>query len=301
MYILICLYKRSLLKLYISILFYFSFLISASSQNQTFGNNFNFVNYLLKNNLNKEALYALDNLDTTNFKIQQYDSLYYNKGYCNFKIENYLLSKHSFLKVSKHSDKYELSVLQASFNAIQLKNYTESSLLLDSVNFTTNDTIYMALKNLQKAGIALLNRNLDEYKYYQEANTALGNSFITEKKRLKETYNTLLAHKNKSPFVAGLMSAVLPGSGKWYAGKKGQGLSSFFTVLVLGLLTHEAYTNGGIKSVGCIGYGSLLSLFYVGNIWGSVATVKTSNKEFNQLMNNEIMVSLKLPFGYIVR
>lgn len=301
MYILISPFNKPLLKLCLSILFYFSFYIGALSQTQTFGNNFNFVNYLLKNNLYKEALYALDNLDTTSFKVQQFDSLYYNKGYCNFKIENYLLSKHSFLKVSKHSDKYGLSVLQASFNAMQLKNYSESALILDSLNISTNDTIYLPLKNLQKAGIALLNRNLNEYKYYEEANQGLGNSYITEKKKLKETYNTILIHKNKSPFVAGLMSAVLPGSGKWYAGKKGQGLSSFFTVLVLGLLTHEAYTNGGIKSVGCIGYGSLLSLFYVGNIWGSVATVKTSNKEFNQLMNNEIMVSLKLPFGYLVR
>ena len=71
-----------------------------------------------------------------------------------------------------------------------------------------------------------------------------------------------------SPWVAGMMSVVIPGSGKIYAGKTGQGIITFIQNVALGVQAYEAYRRDGWKSPRFLIYGGLFSFFYVGNVWG---------------------------------
>ncbi len=301
MHLLILNFHRYSLRFCLTVLGTTLLLLNATAQVHTFGNNLDFVNHLFKNKLFKETIIALENIDTTNFNKQQFDSLYYYKGYSNYSTAQFSEAQKDFLAVSLQSNKYKFSVFHAALIASQLNNYLASALILDSIQIAPSDTLYCSLLHIEKAGVALLGRNLQRYAILDTTLPIEENNFTAEKKRLNNSYLKLLHHKDKSPLIAGLMSGLLPGAGKYYVGKKGQGLSAFFTQAVLGLLTYEAYQQGGIKSLACISYASLFSLFYIGNVWGSVTTAKTTNKEFNQSINNEIMFTLKLPFGYVFR
>ena len=99
----------------------------------------------------------------------------------------------------------------------------------------------------------------------------------------------------KSPWVAGIMSVVIPGSGKIYAGKTGQGIITFIQNLALGLQAYEAYRRDGWKSPRFLVYGGLFTFFYVGNIWGSALTVHVRRQEFNDKVNEQILFNMQIP------
>jgi len=99
--------------------------------------------------------------------------------------------------------------------------------------------------------------------------------------------------------LAAFYSAIIPGSGKIYAGRLGDGLSSFFIVSSLGLITAENWYKAGIKNPKTIFFGSLFSVFYVGNIWGSYFSVQIQNDEFNHEMDHKILFDLHIPLRTI--
>lgn len=95
------------------------------------------------------------------------------------------------------------------------------------------------------------------------------------------------------------MSAVVPGSGKFYAGYRGQALSSMFPTLIFAASAAEAYHRAGPKSFQFIAAASIFSIFYVGNIWGSVLSVKTFYEIRNNEIRNNIMLDLHIPLRRI--
>ena len=104
---------------------------------------------------------------------------------------------------------------------------------------------------------------------------------------------------HKSGLLAGCMSAVIPGLGKIYAGKTKQGLSSFLPVTLMGVQAYEAYRVSGIKSVRFILSAGLFSVFYFGNIWGSVLSVSVRREEINDEINNQILFNMRIPLQRI--
>ncbi len=106
---------------------------------------------------------------------------------------------------------------------------------------------------------------------------------------------SIFSHKKKSKFVAGALSAIIPGAGKWYAGKKKQAIGAFLPIISSALLTLEAYNKGGIKDARFWIYGSLFTTFYIGNIWGSTIAVKVRNDEFNKVYENKILFDMHIP------
>jgi len=95
--------------------------------------------------------------------------------------------------------------------------------------------------------------------------------------------------QKKSPLLAGIYSAVIPGSGKYYCGKKNQFLTAFLPTLALGIQTYEAGTKGGMGSARFIVSGILFSFFYFGNIWGSVLEAKNHHIQNYREFENEIL------------
>jgi tetratricopeptide (TPR) repeat protein len=83
----------------------------------------------------------------------------------------------------------------------------------------------------------------------------------------------------RSPAAAGVLSAILPGSGKLYAGRTADGLFSFGLVGTLVLLSGLRFADEGVRSVRGWVYGSFALLFHAGNIYGSVAAAREFNLE----------------------
>jgi len=108
-------------------------------------------------------------------------------------------------------------------------------------------------------------------------------------------YDRLSSFKHRSPVLAGFYSALLPGAGKWYAGKKKQAIAAFLPIISLAAITYESYRKDGVKSARFIGFGTLFSIFYIGDIWGSTLSVKIRRNEFYKEYDNKILFDMHIP------
>lgn len=85
--------------------------------------------------------------------------------------------------------------------------------------------------------------------------------------------------KKKSALVAGLLSAIVPGAGKWYAGYFGTPFAALIINSVLGGVALELGIKQGWTSWPAIASYAAFSAFYAGNIIGTVYSVKIKKKE----------------------
>ncbi|MCG6187507.1 hypothetical protein K5G00_08845 [Maribellus maritimus] len=97
--------------------------------------------------------------------------------------------------------------------------------------------------------------------------------------------------KEKSPFVAASMSAIIPGSGKAYSGYWGDAVMSLLFVSTNAWLSYQGFKKKGVKSITGWIFGSISFGFYTGNIWGSAKAAKNRNtaaynKLYNEAKNN---------------
>jgi len=91
------------------------------------------------------------------------------------------------------------------------------------------------------------------------------------------------------------MSSLIPGLGKIYAGKIGQGISSFLTCSMFALIGIEQYNKRGLSDYRTIIASSLFTIFYIGNIWGSYFSVLIAEKEYNNAINKNILFNIHIP------
>ncbi len=83
----------------------------------------------------------------------------------------------------------------------------------------------------------------------------------------------------KSPVFAGILSAVIPGSGKIYAGRFMDGLISMVTVGIFGGMAVYSFYDEGMGSVRGWIYTGVGGIFYLGDIYGSVTAALMYNRE----------------------
>jgi len=89
--------------------------------------------------------------------------------------------------------------------------------------------------------------------------------------------NEALTLSFKSPALAGLMSAIVPGSGRIYAGNWQDGLLSFVIIGVSAWQAYRGFERGGTASAYAWIYGLTGLGFYAGNIYGSIKEVNRTN------------------------
>jgi TM2 domain-containing membrane protein YozV len=92
----------------------------------------------------------------------------------------------------------------------------------------------------------------------------------------------------KSPVAAGILSAVIPGSGKIYAGHFMDGVFSLVTVGIFGGMAAYSFYEEGVGSVRGWIYTAVGGIFYAGNIYGSVTAAHLSNNEQEQRIIREV-------------
>jgi len=112
-----------------------------------------------------------------------------------------------------------------------------------------------------------------------------------QKDRLEPFYEMSLNPDYKSPAIAGIFSAVIPGSGKMYVGEWGDGITA---LLATGLLAFLAFDNfrADHKTRAWI-YTGLGAFFYTGNIYGSIASAQIFNAKINFDFNEGIKLFLE--------
>ena len=91
----------------------------------------------------------------------------------------------------------------------------------------------------------------------------------------------------KKAGLAGVLSAVIPGLGKVYAGDRKDAIVSLLFVGGLGFQAYRAFSRRGSGSVAGWLYASAGFGFYLGNIYGSVKAVRQYNQRRFTQFNNE--------------
>jgi hypothetical protein len=254
-----------------------------------------FIEHLVKTGCYKEALYLLDSGDCAPFQMN--DSIIYLRGWSLYLLNQPVASSESLIKIEPSSVYYLKSHFYASYNYTQAANFDKAEESLNKMDIRSDSMI--SLKNYQLAGIKLIQGNLPEFEEWL-------NEVDHNRYWMSDPYKNLLnlstemkSHKSKSPFAAGLMSGIIPGSGKLYAGKKGEAVTAFLSTAGLGLVTWENYRKSGISSFKTILFGSAFAVTYIANIYGAVFSVRILEKEYNENVKSTILFNLRIPLDRI--
>lgn len=284
----------------LSLIYIFVFLqcFSFSQKDSSiFLNDFNFIIHLTKNKLFDEAERERENIFKNKNITQAYkDSINYFMGMNYFNEKQFVRSKKLFLEISDTPLFYYKSIYLASTIDLDKNQLDSAARILTSIE-QTNNTDLNELNMFEQLGVKLLKRD-----YY--AFDSLSNSLVFANKLLESEYSNLKNYykidrniKRKSPLVAGLLSAIVPGMGKVYAGNTGQGLASFLSCGLFGAIAFENSFRLGYTHPQTLFFMGVFGAFYIGNIWGSAVSVQAIKNE-KQLENKyNILVSLKLPIS----
>lgn len=251
-----------------------------------------FIKHLINKGYYKEAIYLIDR-DTFDYQKQQLDSLHFFHGWAHYSLKNLEQSTHFLLKVGNESPFYRKSHFFAGYNQIYLENYDEAQNIFNQMNI--REEPHLSLLNFELTGIDMLQGNWqqakEQLKLVNENNATLYEQVLALEEICKEHEN----HSSKSPVLAGIMSGIIPGTGKIYAGETGSGIASMIGTVGFGLITWENYHKRGIKNAKTIIFGSIFILNYVSNIYGSVISIKVSENEYKYTVHNQILFQLHIP------
>lgn len=208
--------------------------------------------------------------DTIEFKI----ALAYSK------MSDIKLSLKSLDKIKRTSYFYNAGISE-KLKLLFIQN-NDSTFYAFADKIVNNDTNYLKLFN----------------SYY-----LLKESMLIEKEKILNPFNNeekiiidkFYERKTNPPYkkelLAGILSAIVPGSGKIYTEEYSDGITAFiltglFTYLAYSNFDHKHYTRAWIFSA--LGAG-----FYAGNIYGSVASAQIFNAKINFNFENDLKIYLE--------
>lgn len=206
--------------------------------------------------------------------------------------------KTSLLSMYRRSGKFDETVIRAKqlypelsiMSASSAVEYGRTLLLKPNIKeakefWEMNTQIAQPDKIILSATAEILQDN------YKEANQILL-TLKDEDHKLASDYKGLamqaLKIKRKSPALAGLMSAIVPGTGRFYSKDWKDGLVSMLFVSTMAFQSVRGFNQSGTKSTRGWIYGGVAMGFYLGNIYGSVVSAKAYNKKSHQQIRNKI-------------
>ncbi len=98
--------------------------------------------------------------------------------------------------------------------------------------------------------------------------------------------------KRKSPGLAATLSAIIPGTGRFYSRDYKDGLISMVFIAGSAYQSYRRFKKQGIESVGGWFFGAVSLGYYIGNIYGSYRSAKSFNKKNEDRIYNNIMPEL---------
>ena len=257
---------------------------------------FEFVDYLIGNGMKKDAIQYTNRFDTLipTLPQAQQDSLFFLKGWAYYSSKKLTEAADYFMQMTDSlSPLKPKATYFASLCLAQSGQYTTADSLLSTLNDTTEVFAF------EKAGMALLNRNLDEYTRQAQHFSFADYRLSSAQQELQHAYTDIASLKPKKKWIAGAASALVPGLGKIYTRHIGEGISSFLMVGSFAAITAENWYKRGFTNWKTILFGSIGTIFYIGNIYGSVASVNVYYDEFNEKQNARILYHIHIPLRSI--
>lgn len=254
---------------------------------------FLFISFLLRaQSLNTNALHSLDNIGK-----------FADHLFCT---EDYLRAVGEYEKLLKHeaNDTIEFKIILAYSNMgkynIASEKYFQTkadNIFADQLEYEYYKILFRIekyqvlqedLKNYNKPELQKLN-----YLSYlfMDTNIPARSDFLSnfppsEQNNISQFYNRKVNPPFKSPLLAGLLSLIIPGSGKIYVGEYGDGIVALFASTLFAFLSYDNFkANHNFRGWLFAGIGSF---FYAGNIYGSVSSAQTHNARINYEFNYDL-------------
>lgn len=256
-------------------------------QAQTVRDEYDFVMYLIGHTMKDDALTVLKRTTLTG------DSIDFLKGYAFYSARQLDSAAANYGRVGDSSPFYNEAMLFAALCNAHQGLYKQSDESLRRV--ASDDPQVLNLKYFEQAGIRLLERDMGGFDSCFALVDTTDFRIAVEAANLLYVRNELMSRRIKQPWVAGTLSALVPGLGKVYAGNLGEGIAAFLVTGSLMAVTAENWIKEGPTNWKTIAAGLLSAVFYVGNIYGSVATVKVNLRDFNQRNDVQILYDIHIP------
>jgi TM2 domain-containing membrane protein YozV len=157
-----------------------------------------------------------------------------------------------------------------------------------SLSFLQNEPGWQAngrLSRLAAADLILLGR-------WEEAQQTVSGQQGAEAEQLRVLAHRGASMRRKSPAFAAALSAVVPGTGKMYAGEAGDGLQSLILVGALAALSAVSFHADGVDSWRGWLYVSLGGLMHAGNIYGSAVSARRYNRKQEEALREDLKTLL---------
>ena len=257
-----------------------------------------FFNHLIDNNLKQDAR----TLSLSAFAPS--DTVDYLRAIILFSDRKFSQASSLFAKVPIESPFGPESFFYRTLSLASLGDYDGASALLSSPALPavfSEGGPYAELTALQSAGLALLKGDKNNWNRESSAFTFDNYALAESERILSEIAVGRFDTGGKKAGLAALASAVIPGAGKVYAGRLGEGVAAFMTVGSLGAITAENWKKHGLKDWRTILAGSLCATFYLGNIYGSYMSVSIEKEQRTANENATIAYHLHLPLRSVFR
>jgi TM2 domain-containing membrane protein YozV len=283
---------------YFFLLFIGLFFSAVTQAQSNFTTEYQFLSYLINNNKMTESDIEFNKVDLIHLNTNQLDSFYYLWGWKNYSTKQLNEACDKWKHVTNQSVFYNKVQFFSAYNFIYLKKYDDAYSLLNQL-VKSNDKLISATALFQISCTKLLQNNyqtFDSISLLFDTTQYQLNEFQHEIKALRNEKKNL---KMRSPILAGVLSAIVPGVGKIYANKTKQGVALMLPMLMFGGVTYELYHKDGIQSASFISAASVFTLFYIGNIVGSIYATKISYIQKSTAIENKILFDMHIPLRNI--
>ncbi|MCR5325887.1 MAG: hypothetical protein K6E37_03945 [Bacteroidales bacterium] len=263
----------------------------AAAQSTWISADYDFTEYLIDTDLKRDAA-ALLRRDV----YFPSDTLTFLRGWAAYQLKELEPALELLRAVPKDSPFAEKSFFYGNAVSAHLGDYTTPAALLESYQGP-----YKEMQSVQLAGLALLRGDPDAFK---RASAGFGYSdfaLVEAERKLDEIYDFRYVRPQKSPLLAALASAVVPGLGKVYAGRIGEGIESFLLTGAMGAITAEHWIKDGPGDWKTIVPGLLCAALYIGNIYGSYVSVSIYNNSVNDVQQTAILYNIHMPLRSVFK
>ncbi len=228
------------------------------------------------------------------------DSVRLKIALCRIKRNQFALAAESLDKLiidRKYSRLHSSAFTQKVYSYYLDKRYSDIQGLhsaSDSPSFEMNPPDYERIQLLRGMSGIQLNK-------WEAAEKIFGRIKISNKNGninydwLRDICRTAGTAPRKNPWIAGFASALIPGLGRIYNKRYGDGVFSFFTVGLCAFASYNAFDND--KDIAGYTTGLAAGILYAGNVYGSAMGALIHNRRQNKMFvdsANQIVTETKL-------
>lgn len=229
--------------------------------------------------------------------------LYFYNSLAATKLERYsrITNNENNWSVSDSSDRHFNHLLLANIAAIKLKNDSLSTKFLTALHAHKTNKEFGEMVFLMDVFDTVVRQKKEPCINSKEKLISLSILTAEDSKDICRAITVLLHPKKKSAFIAGGMSALIPGAGKWYAGYFGTPFAALFLNAILGGVAIELAIKQGWNSWPALLSYAAFGTFYAGNIIGSIYSTKIKKKENEAFYKGVLLYHLMSAFERVYR